>query len=279
MTRRAPPPPAPLPLDVRLMNATAAALLALTLLAALGAALLAWARHPMWTLRKVIVEGEAAHQNEVTIRALVLPHLRGTFLTLDLQAVRERFEALPWVREARVQRQFPHTLRVTLREHEPLAWWGERGGGRLVSVHGAIFDADPDEAAADAWPVLAGPPEEAEALVAMLRRVAPLVQRLGRDVERLELSPRGSWRLVLDGDAPLELGRGDEAALARLATFVTTHTALRARYGARDIVAADLRYPDGYAVRLRGVSTRPELPPPARRGAAAAPAVVTPSTR
>ena len=279
MMRRAASSPVPVPPDVRLMNAAATALLALALLAALGAALLAWARHPMWTLRKVIVEGETAHQNEVTVRALVLPHLRGTFLTLDLQAARERFEALPWVREARVQRQFPHTLRVTLREHEPLAWWGERGAGRLVSVHGVIFEAEPDEASAEAWPVLAGPPQQAEALVAMLRRVTPLVQRLGRDVERLELSSRGSWRLVLDGEAPLELGRGEELALARLTTFVTTLAALRARYGSRDIVAADLRYPDGYAVQLRGVSTHPELPPPAQRGAAAAPAGAFPSTR
>ncbi|TSE24470.1 Cell division protein FtsQ [Tepidimonas sediminis] len=266
MNRRPVAAPVP-PLQVRLLDATAALLVAGVLLAALAVAAVLWARHPMWTLRKLIIEGDVAHQNAVTIRALVLPHLRGTFLTLDLQAVRERFEALPWVREARVQRQFPHTLRVTLREHEPLAWWGERGGGRLVSVQGAIFDADPDEPAADGWPVLAGPPEEAEALVAMLRRVAPLVQRLGRDVERLELNPRGSWRLVLDGEAPLELGRGDDEALQRLAGFVTTHAALRARYGARDIVAADLRYPNGYAVQLRGVSTRPELPPPARRAA------------
>lgn len=271
MNRRVASVPEPPPLDVRLMNAAAALLLALALLMALAAALLAWARHPMWTLRKLVLEGDVAHQNAVAVRALVLPHLRGTFLTLDLQTVRERFEALPWVREARVQRQFPDTLRVTLREHEPLAWWGERGGGRLVSVHGAVFEADPDGPTADAWPVLAGPPEEAETLVAMLRRVTPLAQRLGRDVERLELSPRGSWLLVLDGDAPLQLGRGDEQALARLSTFVSTHAALRARYGARDVVAADLRYPNGYAVRLRGVTTQPELPPATRRVPAASP--------
>lgn len=271
MNRRVAPPPAPLPLDVRLMNAAAAALLALALLGAVVAVLLWWARQPMWALRTIVIEGDVTHQNAVTIRALVLPHLRGTFLTLDLQQARERFEALPWVREARVQRQFPHTLRVTLREHEALAWWGERGGSQLVSVDGVVFEANADEAVADAWPVLAGPPEQAEQVVAMLRRVQPLLARLGRDLERLELSHRGGWRLVLDGDAPIELGRGDDLVPARLATFVTTQTALRARYGARDIVAADLRYPDGYAVQLRGVSTQPELPPPAQRGVPAAP--------
>lgn len=276
MATRAAAPVVTVPADVRLMNAVASVLLALGALAAV-VALGAWvARHPLWTLQRIELRGDVAHQNAVTVRALVVPHLRGTFLTLDLAAARERFEALPWVREAVVERQFPNRLRVTLREHEALAWWGEPGGDRLVSTRGEVFEADADDPAADQWSTLSGPIEEAETVVSMYRRLQPLVERLGRDIGRLELTRRGSWRLTLDSGAPIELGRGDAEAIERLQRFVTTQAALRARYGPRDIVHADLRYPNGYALQLRGVMTQPDLPP--ERRAAARPAASTPPT-
>ena len=270
MAARTVTPPTPLPADVRWMNAVAAALWVLAVGAAVVAAGVWAARHPLWTLQAITLNGDVNHQNAVTVRALVVPHLRGTFLTLDLAEARARFEALPWVREAVVERQFPNRLRVTLREHEPLAWWGEPGSGRLVSVRGEVFDADPEDPAADHWSVLHGPAGEAEAVVAMYRRLLPLVERLGRDVGRLELSGRGSWRLTLDSGAPIELGRGEVEVVERMQRFATTQAALRARYGARDIVSADLRYPNGYALQLRGVSIQPDAPAGRRAPAPAA---------
>ena len=55
------------------------------------------------------------------------------------------FEAVPWVREARVQREFPNRLRVTLEEHQAVAWWGQAGSGYLVNRLGEVFEASPDE--------------------------------------------------------------------------------------------------------------------------------------
>ncbi|TSE35727.1 cell division protein FtsQ/DivIB [Tepidimonas charontis] len=265
------------PFDVRLMNAVAAGLAVLAAAAAL--VVVAWwvARHPMWTVRVITLEGDVTHQTPALVRTLVLPHLQGTFLTLDLASARERFLLLPWVREAVVQRQFPNRLRVTLTEHEALAWWGDPTHGRLVSVRGEVFEAEPDDARAEQWAVLHGPAADAETVVAMYRRVLPLIERLGRDVARLELSERGAWRVTLDNGAPIELGRGDILAVERLQRFVATQPALRARYGPRDIVSADLRYPNGYAVQLRGVTTNVDPLAPSGR-AAARPAAASTTT-
>ena len=62
----------------------------------------------------------------------------------------------------------------------------------------------------------------------------------------------------LDTGAPVELGRGTtEEITARAQRFVSTLTQATSRYGRRPeaLVAADLRHADGYAIRLRGVST------------------------
>jgi cell division protein FtsQ len=72
------------------------------------------------------------------------------------------------------------------------------------------------------------------------------------------LTARGSWELELDNDGAVELGRGTpEEVVARTQRFVQTLNQAASRYGRRPdaLVSADLRHGDGYAVRLRGVST------------------------
>jgi cell division protein FtsQ len=77
-------------------------------------------------------------------------------------------------------------------------------------------------------------------------------------VDQLEVSGGGSWRLQLDSGAAIEMGRGgvDEVS-ARVNRFLKTLTQVTSRYGrqASAIESADLRHENGYAIRLRGVST------------------------
>ena len=86
----------------------------------------------------------------------------------------------------------------------------------------------------------------------------PILAPLGARVEALKLSGRGSWQATLDTGAVVELGRGsDEDVLARAARFVSTVDQVTSRYH-RPLEYADLRHSDGYAVRLKGVSTMPD---------------------
>jgi cell division protein FtsQ len=78
------------------------------------------------------------------------------------------------------------------------------------------------------------------------------------DIEQLELTPRGSWRVLTHTGAQIELGRGAQAEIgAHLQIFFKTLPQVTARYGrtSTSLLAADLRHKDGYALRLRGVST------------------------
>jgi cell division protein FtsQ len=185
--------------------------------------------------------------------------LEGSFLTLDLQQVRRMFEAVPWVRHARVQREFPNRLRVTLEEHEAVAWWGQSGSGQLVSRLGEVFEASPDEG--DGLPELAGPPDHAPQVWALYQSLSEEVTRLDRTLVRLELNERGSWRAELDNGTRLELGRGSsDDLLARTRRFTTTVGQLAQRYPGA-LQSVDLRYPNGYALRVQGVTTVTEDEP------------------
>lgn len=254
--------PLVLPLDVRLMGWAANALLAVCVVLGLGSAGLWVARHPAWTVRGITVQGDVAHQNAVTFRAQLASRLSGSFLTLDLQQVKQLFEDVPWVRQAVVQRTFPNRLTVTLQEHQAVAWWGESGGTELVNAHGEVFEATPDEPSAESWAELLGPAGQSQQVYALYQRLQPVFQPLDHEVQRLELNSRGSWKLKFDNGTLIELGRGEpDELLQRAQTYVSTVTQLTQRYGGRDVESADLRYPNGYAVRLRGVTTLEDKTP------------------
>ena len=98
-------------------------------------------------------------------------------------------------------------------------------------------------------------------MLAMLNRLQPVLGRLDAGIEGLTLSGRGSWRVELDTGAEVELGRGtDDEVLARTERFVGTLTQVTGRYQ-RPLEYADLRHHEGYAVRLKGVTT---VVPPAK---------------
>jgi cell division protein FtsQ len=253
-----------LPLDVRLMNAIASAVFALAGAGVLAAGLGWLMRSPMFPIRSIQLDGDLVRNSVPTIRANAAPRLAGNFFSVDLQAGREAFEAVPWVRRAVVRRVWPDRLAVRLEEHRAVALWegiaANPGGDRLVNGLGEVFEANVGDVEDDRLPSLAGPEGSAAAMLALYQRLQPAFARLDLQLERLQLSGRGSWRAEFDSGAAVELGRGsDDELVARTERFVRTLTQVTARWQA-PLEYADLRHADGYAVRLRGVGT---TPPPA----------------
>ncbi len=255
--------PLALPVDVRLMNGLASVIFVLAALGAVAVGVLWLVRSPFFPIRAIQLDGDLQRNSVPTIRANAAPQLAGNFFSVDLQAGRAAFETVPWVRSAVVRRVWPDVLAVRLEEHRAAALWEGQGGEegasaeRLVNSFGEVFEANVGDVEDDSLPVLAGPEGSAAAMLALLRRVQPTLARLEMNVVRVQLSGRGSWRLELDSGAALELGRGSEEELvARSDRFVRTYTQVAARWQ-QPLEYADLRHADGYAVRLRGVSTTP----------------------
>jgi cell division protein FtsQ len=248
---------AALPADVRLMNGVAAGVFALAAVVLLAAGARALVRSPWFPIRAIQLEGDLQRNSATTIRANTTPHLAGSFFSVDLRAAREVFEGVPWVRHAVVRRVWPDRLAVRLEEHRPAALWEEGDGGeeRLVNTQGEVFDANVGAVEEDDLPRLAGPEGTSAQMLGMLNRLQPVFAPLDLRIERLALSGRGSWRAEFDDRSTIEIGRGsDDEVVARVARFVRTLPRVTARFKA-PLAAADLRHADGYAVRLRGVTT------------------------
>lgn len=252
---RAMPMPAPLPPDIKLMNLVTL-LCGLAFFAMALAVLVSWLmRQSLFNISAITVQGDMAHNNALTLRANVAPRLVGNFFTVDLARTRMVFESTPWVRQAVVQRQFPDRLKVVLEEHRAEAFWGPEGDTRLLNNFGEIFEANQDEVEAVDLPQLNGPTGQAPLVLQAYRQLAPRFEKLTALLERLELTGQGGWRAVLDTGAVLELGQGSVADVdARTQQFLATLTQVSSKYGS-DLESADLRYSNGYALKLRGVTT------------------------
>lgn len=248
----------PLPVDVRLMNMASAFLLAVLVCMAMGGGAWWLLRHPMFAIELITVQGEVTRNNALSLRAHVMPQLKGNFFTIDLQQAREIFESVPWVRAAVVHRDFPNRLRAILQEHRPIAVWGEEGANTMLNQQGQVFEANVEDLDVEQLPRMKGPDGESMVVASMYQVLSPMFQSMDMDIEQIELTPRGSWRVLTQHGATIEMGRGtDEQLVSRLNVFFSTLSQVTSRYGrtAAALAGADLRHTDGYALRLRGVST------------------------
>ena len=93
-------------------------------------------------------------------------------------------------------------------------------------------------------------------MLQMWRALEPAAEKMGEDIERLDLSGRGSWRATFGSGAVVELGRGTEAEVVeRFVRFAHSISQVTQTYNS-PLLSADLRHADGYAVKLRGVTTQ-----------------------
>lgn len=247
-----------LPVDIRLMNMTSALLL--TVFTCLLIASGAWwlLRHQAFAIQAIAVQGEVARNNAVTLRSNVMPQLQGNFFTIDLNQTRAVFESVPWVRVAVVHRDFPNRLRAVLQEHQPMALWGDEGANTMLNQQGQVFEANVEDVDVEHLPRMKGPAAESLKVARMFELLTPLFAAMDMEIDQIELTPRGSWRVLTERGALIELGRGTDVELVeRLKVFFKTLTQVTARYGRTPtaLAGADLRHKDGYALRLRGVST------------------------
>jgi cell division protein FtsQ len=201
---------------------------------------------PVFALREVEVATPVAHVTAAQIRLVAERQVRGNFFTVDLEQVRAAFEKLPWVREAHVTRRWPDTLVVSLIEHVALARWND---AELVNQQGEVFAAALDSAI----PHFSGPENSSGEVAQAYRQYQPHLAKLGHSISELHLSPRRAWSMKLDDGTRIRLGR--EQPTARLLQFTQLFPKLFAD-PSQTPAYVDLRYADGFAIRMPAAARR-----------------------
>ncbi|WP_246796652.1 cell division protein FtsQ/DivIB [Burkholderia perseverans] len=236
--------------NVRQLNLAASALYALLLLGCTAAGCYWLIQRPAFALRTILIDGDTDHINSPTVRASVVGRLKGNFFTVDLDTARVAFEQMPWVRHASVRRVWPNALAVSLEEYKPLGTWGS---DQLVSTDGELFTANQGELDEE-LPAFDGPDGSAKEVVQRYRDFGKWLAPLNSPLEEVTLSSRYAWTVKLANGMEIEFGRerNGDTLPDRAQRLVAAWPAVTERWGA-DIEYADLRYPNGFAIRAAGM--------------------------
>jgi cell division protein FtsQ len=212
-----------------------------------------WLLRPnLLPLREVTVLGASAHTPRIDLESVLLPELGGSFLAVDVSAARQALESLPWVRRASVRRVWPDRIEARLEEHVPLARWGDND---MVNQQGERFPVSADKVE-HALPAFEGPDGSEAEVTRRYLRFRDILAPIAAAPLRVELSSRYAWRVETSNGLEIHLGRdaANDAVEVRLARFVEAYPESLGRI-VRERARVDLRYPNGFALRV------PELVP------------------
>ncbi len=163
---------------------------------------------------------------------------------VDLQAVSQAVQQIPWVDRASVARSWPRGLQIRVIEQTPVARWGESG---LLNIRGEVFVHESRHIPAE-LPALLGPPGFEALMTGRYLAAQPRLEAAGMRLSQLRLDERGAWEVVLDNGVKLRLGRMlvDE----RFERFIVAAARLVATR-ATEIAYVDMRYANGFAIGWR----------------------------
>ena len=196
-------------------------------------------------LADVTVEGRDYVEREAILAALNVKS-GDSLLGVDLQASRQRLEAIDWVAGATVERRLPDTLYVTLRERRAVALWQNGSEYTLIDRNGRTVRASRMPPGAESLLLLGGPgaPEHVGELLLLLA-YEPALTRLLRSAVWVG---QRRWNLVFNNGVEIWLPEEDAvAALQHIAKLEAQHRLLSREYG-----VVDLRLPDKLYLRKRG---------------------------
>jgi cell division protein FtsQ len=214
----------------------------------LAYAVMVWfLNRPLFPVQEVVVMSPIAQVTPAQIEFAARSAVHGNFFSVDLDAVRDAFEKLPWVRRAEVRRRWPNAIELRLEEHQAVAYWtnAELGDAHLVNRHGEVFVA----ASNAPMPAFSGPQGSAAYLQARYAEFAHILEPLGLKPIGVSLSPREAWQLELDNGMVIVLGRDHDKAKVeeRLQRWVEVWPMTQERIGMQ-IAVVDLRYQGGFAL-------------------------------
>ncbi|RUO26617.1 cell division protein DivIVA [Aliidiomarina minuta] len=195
-------------------------------------------------LGAIVIQGDMQHSTSDDIRQALIAGEVGSFFAADVETLRDRVEALPWIYSASVRKEWPGRLRIFVVEQIPMAIWNDQ---QVLNKQGQIFSAQVNELAVE-LPHLKGPDADVQEVIRQFERIGGMLALSPFSIQQLEVTERFSVSVRLNNGISLRLGR--EARLERVQRFMDLYSFLSTQ-DERAIDYVDLRYDTGVAVGWR----------------------------
>jgi cell division protein FtsQ len=247
-----------IPTDIKFVNGMSSLLFGLFLFLMLLSGFEYVLKNKIKNFDVISIKGEILHSDISSMRHHITSNVSGNFYSINLSKTKQIFETIPWINQAVIKRVYPSQIEVKLTEYKSKAIWGVREDMKLVDEKGVVFEINTEDDEFDQMPQLIGPEGQGKLMLEMYKDVSIALNPLKNKLKILELNARGSWIATLDGGAHIELGRGSAIdVIDRVRKFSLGAEQMLTKLNKRpvDIQYVDLRHSEGYAMRMRGVST------------------------
>lgn len=221
--------------------------LAAVFLIVLGAMLWirSWFLNPLhWPIEKVEIKGDLKYVGKDTLNDVLSQYVRTNLYQLDDTNLERDLEAMPWVKDVSLRKSWPKELVVNVKEHHPIAYWGEN---QLLDQHGEVFDGVLPEKRED-FPVLYSPEDKGREMGEHYLQVLKWLKDVPLKVVSLVEDGRGSWVLGFENGLSVNIGVQNQEK--RLERFVVGYKKVLSKQ-LEKISLVDLRYTNGFAVEWK----------------------------
>ncbi len=207
-----------------------------------------------FTVDEIVVQGRRRTDKQELMNAIAVSREDNIF-EVDVYALQQRLEQLPWVRKAAVKKTFlPNVINITLQEKKVQSLWQISEKFHPIDEDGKVIEADyvPDK------PLLlivgAGAPENINSLLKIIQQDKGIYQR----VKVANFISKRRWNLVLDDvrdGITIKLPEDDvEKAWKKLIKLNTTKGILK-----RKLTILDLRFKGKIGIKLRKTPGNPDM--------------------
>ena len=197
-------------------------------------------------VRHVRVSG-AERMDEQRVYERVLSQRDIPMPLVDVEAIREELLELPWIKDARVSRQLPGTLKIDIVERQPHALLEKPD--RLMVIDEQGVELEPaSRAKAGEMLLISGP--GAGRQVQALDRLLEAAPALRPQVKAAEWVGNRRWNLSFKTDQILALPQGEDEAASALISFARLDGQNRLLGG--KVATFDMRAPPRIYMRIPG---------------------------
>ncbi len=258
-------------------------LLLLTLLVIFGYSVYDYAyKSDKFVLRRITFEG-SKQADTPSLEKTIRQSFPRNLLQIDLEELRGRIEAEPWIRRAEIRRVFPSDLVISIEERIPSVILELKGELALTDDEGILLDRYETKYGKLDVPVFKGllgenaeqyrlNQEENSARIKLGRRMLAELEEgstaFSKSISEVDLSDRTDIRVLLVDDAA-EIHLGDRDFLKRFRTLISNmpqYQELKSQYS--EIASIDLRF-EGQIIyrpnRSSGAPSEVNVKPVAKR--------------
>ena len=195
----------------------------------------------MFDIRKVEVVGDLHYADRENLQKSYNRLIGLGLFSEPMQALKYVAEQPAWVESAQIRRVWPHTVKIEVREHKPVAYWNE---GKIITAEGKVIS--PSRVLDLPLTHLFGPADTESVVLDQFSLISQMLSTSSLRVASLKLESRGAWNISFTNGVSVKLGRDE--VLERLQRFVAVYKSdLSGRIDR--IASVDARYPHGVAVK------------------------------